>query len=210
MGLRRDLEAAPIPLRDVIVADDALVDQAADAIQLDRSGTPGLFRLAWRASEAPVVVGKKTAQDLVGRFDIGGSGQTEFAGEAVLQGAPEACDTAFGLRTLRGDVGDAELIQGAAELGGLAAAGQLLFQRPVISRTRWGRRRWLGRPRLACARAASPPCRNRDLSRLTCRGVRSSSAAALAHARSPFTHDEITATRCNSFWLKRKVSLFIG
>jgi hypothetical protein len=38
----------------------------------------------------------------------------------------------------------------------------------------------------------------------------SSSSAALAHTRFPFTQDEMTATRCNSFWLKRNVSGFIG
>jgi len=45
---------------------------------------------------------------------------------------PEAFDAALGLGTLGGDVSDAELIQGAAELGGLAAAGELFFHRPVI------------------------------------------------------------------------------
>jgi hypothetical protein len=38
-----------------------------------------------------------------------------------------------------------------------------------------------------------------DLSRLTCRGDRSSSSAALAHVRFPCTQCEMTVTRCNSF-----------
>ena len=61
-----------------------------------------------------------------------GPGQAQFAGEAILKGAPEAFDAALGLRTLGRDVGDAELLQSAAELRGLAAARELFFHRPVI------------------------------------------------------------------------------
>jgi len=42
------------------------------------------------------------------------------------------------------------------------------------------------------------------------RTLRHRSPAALAHANSPFTHLEITATRCSSFWLNANVPLFIG
>ena len=58
--------------------------------------------------------------------------QAEFAGEAILQHAPEALDAAFGLRTVGGDEGDAELFQSAAELGGLAFSGELFFDRPGV------------------------------------------------------------------------------
>ena len=61
-----------------------------------------------------------------------GTGQTQLAGEAILKSAPEAFDAALGLGTLGSDVGDAELLQSAAELSGLAAAGELFFHRPVI------------------------------------------------------------------------------
>ena len=57
-----------------------------------------------------------------------GLGQAKFAGEAILQHAPEALDAAFGLRTLRGDEGDAELLQSATELSGLALAGELFVE----------------------------------------------------------------------------------
>src|SRR5437763_1589074 len=50
----------------------------------------------------------------------------------ILQHAPEAFDAAFGLRTVGGDEGDAELFEGPAELGGLAFAGQLFFHCPVV------------------------------------------------------------------------------
>ncbi len=51
---------------------------------------------------------------------------------AILQHAPEALDAAFGLRAVGGDEGDAELFEGAAELGGLAFSGELFFHRPDV------------------------------------------------------------------------------
>ena len=57
------MEAAAIPLHNVVVADRALVMKAEDAVQILGSGTPGLFGVAGRASEATVVVGKEIAQD---------------------------------------------------------------------------------------------------------------------------------------------------
>lgn len=41
-------------------------------------------------------------------------------------------------------------------------------------------------------------------------GIFLSSHPGLAHATSPFKEAEITATRCNSFWLTANVSLFMG
>src|ERR1700682_1002456 len=63
--LGRDLEAASVPLHDIVVADAALVMEAADAIKVFRSGTPSLFRIARCATEAAVVVGQEAAKDLV-------------------------------------------------------------------------------------------------------------------------------------------------
>lgn len=130
--LGRDLEAASIPLHDVVVANAALVEEAADAIKIFGSGAPSFFRFARRATEAPVVVGQEAAKDFVRGVEIGSPGQTQFAGETILKGAPEAFDAALGLGTLSSDVGDAELVESAAELGGFPAASELFFHRPVI------------------------------------------------------------------------------
>src|SRR5437899_12997200 len=59
-------------------------------------------------------------------------GKAEFAAQAILKNTPEAFDAAFGLRRLRGDESDAELLQGPAELRGLALASEFFFHRPVI------------------------------------------------------------------------------
>ena len=52
-------------------------------------------------------------------------------GDEALQHTPEAFDATFGLRRLRGDEGDAELREGAAELSGLALTSEFLFERPM-------------------------------------------------------------------------------
>ena len=63
---------------------------------------------------------------------------------------------------------------------------------------------------LACARAAGLLCLSvRQIKRLKKR-MREDGEAALAHVNSPFTHLEITATCCSSFWLNANVPLFIG
>jgi hypothetical protein len=59
-------------------------------------------------------------------------GEAEFAAPAVLEHTPEAFDAAFSLRRLRGDEGDAELREGAAELGRLTLAGEFFLDGPVI------------------------------------------------------------------------------
>ena len=95
-------------MHDVVIADAALVHQAADAVQVLRSGAPGRWGFARSASETPIVVGDEPVQHLVGGSQIPGAAQAEFAGEAILESAPEAFDASFGLRGAGGDVGDAE------------------------------------------------------------------------------------------------------
>ena len=92
-----DVEAAPLPLHDVVVADDALMDEAADAIQLLGSGPPSGLRVSRRASQAAVVIGHEAAQGLISRSQVRGPGQTQFADEPILEHAPETFDTTLGL-----------------------------------------------------------------------------------------------------------------
>ena len=131
-GLRGDLQAAPVPLHDVVVADDTFVGKTANAVEVFGSQAPSFGGVARRTSEAAVVVSDEAAQDAVGGAEIAGPSQAEFTGEAILEHAPEALDAALGLRALRGDEGDAELLESAAELSGLAFSSKLFFDRPVI------------------------------------------------------------------------------
>ena len=54
LRLGRDLEAAADPLHDIVIADAALVMEAADAIEICGSGTPSFFHIARSTSEAAV------------------------------------------------------------------------------------------------------------------------------------------------------------
>src|SRR5258708_11687960 len=56
LALLRDLEALAVPLHDVVVADHALVNEAADAVQVFRRGAPRGLHIARTAGEAAVVV----------------------------------------------------------------------------------------------------------------------------------------------------------
>ena len=123
-----DLEAPAVPVHDVVVADDALVGEAADAFEIRRSRAPGFFGIAGWASEAAIVVSDEALQHAISGIPIAGMSQAKFAREAVLQHGPETLDTAFGLGALCGDEGDTELLQSAAELSGLAVAGELFVQ----------------------------------------------------------------------------------
>ena len=115
LPLLRDLEALALPLHDVVIADYALVDEAADAFQIFGRGAPCGLHFSGASGEAAVVVGAKDAQHGVGGVQIASMSQAEFAGEAILEHAPEAFDAALGLRSAGGDEGDAQLLQSAAD-----------------------------------------------------------------------------------------------
>ncbi len=61
----------------------------------------------------------------------GGAGETKFADQAVLTGAPGALDAALGLGRVGGDLLDAEFVEGASQLGGRLFSGELFGQGPV-------------------------------------------------------------------------------
>ena len=128
LALLRNLEAVAVPLHDVVVTDDALMNEAADAVEIFWSRAPCSLGFARMGGEAAIVVGDEKAQDGVGGIQMAGLSQAELAGEAVLQHAPEALDAAFGLRTACGDEGDAELFQSTTELGGLTFSGELFLE----------------------------------------------------------------------------------
>jgi hypothetical protein len=86
--LRRDLETAAVPLHNIVIADDALMDEAADATEIFGGRTPSLFRFSRSTTEATIVVGQETAQGLTGGGQIGGAREAEFTGKAVLKSAP--------------------------------------------------------------------------------------------------------------------------
>ena len=75
-------------MHDVVIADDALVDKAADAAEIFRGRTPSLLRFSRSMAEAAIVVGQEATQDLVGGGQVGGAHEAEFTGKAILKSAP--------------------------------------------------------------------------------------------------------------------------
>src|ERR1700693_5518055 len=130
--LRRDLETAGAPFHNNVLAEDALLDVGGDATEIFVGRTPSLFRFSGSATEATIVVGQETAQDLTGGGQIGGAREAEFTGKAILKSAPQALDAALGLRTVGRNVGDPELRKSATELRRLAFPRELFFDRPVV------------------------------------------------------------------------------
>jgi hypothetical protein len=68
--LGRDLEAAALPLHDVVIADDAFVQERADAVESIGGRTPGFGGVARGAREAAVIVGDEALQYGIGRGEI--------------------------------------------------------------------------------------------------------------------------------------------
>ena len=136
-ALGRNVEATALPLHDVVVADHAGMNEAADAVQMVRGGAPGGCGFPRTTGEAAVVVGDKASQDGIGRVQVASLRQTEFAAEAILQHTPEAFDATFGLRTAGSDEGDAELFEGVTELSGIALAGELFGDGPGVVIAAW-------------------------------------------------------------------------
>jgi hypothetical protein len=74
------VKALALPLRDVVVADHGLMEEATDAVKIFRSRTPSGENFARRTDEAAVVVGGKVSQGSVGGVQIGRSGEAGESG----------------------------------------------------------------------------------------------------------------------------------
>src|SRR5882724_3948676 len=130
-GPRRDLEPAGAQPDGVVPRDDPRVAAAQDALEIARGRPPRGRGRRGRAREALNEGGQELREKRVGLLQGMERAQAQFADEAVLQGAPEAFDTAFGLRRLSGDEPDAEILEHAPEVGGVLLAAQLFLERPV-------------------------------------------------------------------------------
>src|ERR1700690_26091 len=105
--------------------------QTAGQIEAARQTAKVRRGLGGGTGEALVVVGAEVGEHGVGLGQRDSLSEAKFADQAVLAGAPSALDAAFGLRRVGGDLLDAELFQGASELGGSLFSGELFGERPV-------------------------------------------------------------------------------
>ena len=122
----RHVHDAAAEAHGVIAPDDPVVAAAELGPQLARRRPPGRCRIGRRPREAVVEVSQKGRQKGIGGLKRAEVTQAQFAGEAVLQRAPQSFDAPFGLRRARGDEADAQGPEHPAEVRGLALALQLL------------------------------------------------------------------------------------
>jgi hypothetical protein len=115
----------------IVAGDDAAIAATEHERQIGRGAAPHGLLDRGGFAEAAVEVGDELGQVGRGRLDGGDAADPELADEAILQRRPEALDAPLGLRRVSGDVGDAEILQHAAQVGRELAAGQFLGDRPM-------------------------------------------------------------------------------
>ncbi len=125
------LDPAGPEVDGVVAGHLARVAAAEDEGELARGGPPSRRRVARGAREAGVQVREERGQKGIGSLGGGDVAEAQFAAQAILQGAPEAFDAAFGFGRASLEVADAEVVQDAAEVGGVLSAPQLFGEAPV-------------------------------------------------------------------------------
>lgn len=136
---REELQEMRADGEGVVIGHGAQVLKAEDGvgIQVLRPWAVHRLWLSWGLGEPRVVAGDEVRQEGIGCVLSPDVGQAQFTDQAILEGAEDALDTAFGLGAGGGDPLDAELLQHAAHLSGSELTLQLFFQRPVrLSRAR--------------------------------------------------------------------------
>jgi hypothetical protein len=93
-GQGRERNGVGAEADDVIRADHALVAEAEAAGEIEAVGEGAKVAsgVGGAMVEALVVIGAEAGENLVGGVEIAGLGETEFADQAVLAGAPGALD----------------------------------------------------------------------------------------------------------------------
>ena len=97
VGAGRELNPARPEVDRVVAGDPARIATAEHEGEIARGAAPGGGRLGRGPGKASIEVRQELGQKGIGGLGGGDVAQAEFAGEAILQGAPEALDAAFGL-----------------------------------------------------------------------------------------------------------------
>ena len=130
---RRELKDFAGPRDGVVGGDDALIAKAEATVEIEAAGERtevGDGSGGWNG-EAAFEVGQESLEHAIGVFQSANLGEAKFADEAVLEGAPEAFDAAFGLGRVGGDLLDAEFFQGATDVSGELMTGEFFGDGPV-------------------------------------------------------------------------------
>lgn len=124
------LEEEPVELHGVVLLNRALVLETTDAVEgfWGRGGPPSGVRVCRRGSEVGVVAWEKPIEHALGLRERTRLRETELDDEAILEGAEEPLDPTLRLGGVRANPADAEFLEGAANLGRLGPALELLGQ----------------------------------------------------------------------------------
>jgi len=127
-GARGELEEVAIEWDGVIELDGAPVLEAADRVKIGARGgwAPGRRGMRGGLSEARIVAREKSGEHAGGLCKRARLGEAEFDHQAVLKGAEEALNPAFGLGRVGSNPGDAQFAESAPDLGLAWDAAELL------------------------------------------------------------------------------------
>jgi len=132
VGIGQELQVLGAERHGIIIGPRALVGEAADVVEIElgRQGPIGRPGLGGGVRKAGIIAREEGLQDGVGLVERAGPGEAEFTDEPILEGPPEPLDAALRLGGMGGDPVDAQLMQGAADLGQRAGvAAELLVER---------------------------------------------------------------------------------
>src|SRR5712691_4550193 len=127
----RDLHPAQAEVHGVVTGDGALVAAAQELIEVARRRAPGRGGGGGRPRKATSEVREELGQEGVAALERADAAEAQFAGEAILECAPEPFDASLRLRRVGPDEANAEGLQHAAEVRGVLVALELFGQRPV-------------------------------------------------------------------------------
>ena len=125
------LDPAGPEVDGVVAGHLARVAAAEDERELARGGTPGGRRVARGRVKRGFRSSRNSGRKALAPSGVVMSRRRSSLTQAILQGAPEAFDAAFGFGRAGGEVADAEVVQDAAEVGGVLGAPQLFGEAPV-------------------------------------------------------------------------------
>ena len=119
LGAGEELDQVFLEADGVVVGDRAFVLEAADVVERHTGRHRAIrgVRIGRGVGKASIVPWEERGEDGVGLGARARVRTAEFTDQAILEGAPEALDAAFGLGGGGRDPADAEFAQGPTELG---------------------------------------------------------------------------------------------
>src|SRR2546426_546936 len=127
----RNLHPARPKVHGVVAGHGAVIPTAQEVREIARHRPPGGGGVRGRPRKATSEVREELGQEGVAALERADAAEPQFAGEAILECAPEPFDASLRLRRVGPDEANAKGLQHAAEVRGVLVALELFGQRPV-------------------------------------------------------------------------------